>query len=314
MQNPKTDNVDERKFEPIFSVIIPTYNRAHLVTRSIQSVLNQTFSQFELIVVDDGSTDNTDAEVKSIKDIRIRYIYQENRGRSAARNTGVTHAKGLYITFLDSDDEALPEWLEHFAQEFEKPGTSVVCCGVVIKLKRDYRQKALTLVRLPQNRGPVYENQKGLFLTGTFALHRELFKTIGGYQEELHFSENTDLALRLTTYCTQTRLKIVNVIKPLVVFHNSRPIAAPENYQVRLESAEYILRHHGERYRQHSPRGYTNYCAIAGTSAARLGKYHKARHYFLSAIRVYPWNWKHYGRLFLALIFPLGRKLWLRHQ
>ena len=93
---------------PTVSVIIPTYNRAHLVGRAIKSVLNQTYRDFEIIVVDDGSTDNTKDIIKEFqkKDKRIKYIpYEKNKGGSAARNTGIKAAKGEYIAFLDSDDE-----------------------------------------------------------------------------------------------------------------------------------------------------------------------------------------------------------------
>jgi len=102
---------------PTVSVIIPTYNRAHLVGRAIRSVLNQTFQDFEIIVVDDGSTDNTEEVVKSFNDPRIRYIrHEQNRGGSAARNTGIRAASGEYIAFLDSDDEWLPEKLARQVQ------------------------------------------------------------------------------------------------------------------------------------------------------------------------------------------------------
>jgi glycosyltransferase involved in cell wall biosynthesis len=89
-----------------FSVIIPTYNRANLLSTAIDSVLNQTFNDFELIVVDDGSIDGTKELLKEYqeKDSRVRYIYQENAERSAARNSGIKNAKGTYICFLDSDD------------------------------------------------------------------------------------------------------------------------------------------------------------------------------------------------------------------
>jgi len=80
---------------PKVSVVIPTYNRAHLVGRAIRSVLNQTYQDFEIIVVDDGSTDNTKEVVKSFNDPRIRYIrHEKNRGGSAARNTGIRAARG----------------------------------------------------------------------------------------------------------------------------------------------------------------------------------------------------------------------------
>jgi len=91
---------------PTVSVIIPTYNRAHTIGRAIKSVLNQTYQDFEIIVVDDGSTDNTEEVVKSFRDKRIRYIqHKKNKGAAAARNTGIKSAKGKYIAFQDSDDD-----------------------------------------------------------------------------------------------------------------------------------------------------------------------------------------------------------------
>ena len=103
------------------SVIITTYNRAHLVGKAIKSVLNQTFQDFELIVVDDGSTDNTEEVINSFNDTRIRYIrHKINKGGNAARNTGLRNSKGEYIAFLDSDDEWLPEKLERQLEVFKK--------------------------------------------------------------------------------------------------------------------------------------------------------------------------------------------------
>ncbi len=89
------------------SVIIPTYNRAEYITQAIDSVLAQTYTDYEIIVVDDGSADNTKDVLLPYMD-RIRYIYQENAGASAARNTGIKAAKGDWVAFLDSDDEWLP--------------------------------------------------------------------------------------------------------------------------------------------------------------------------------------------------------------
>ena len=99
--------------KPQVTVIIPAYNRAYVISRSIASVLAQTYPYFEIIVVDDGSVDNTEAVVKSFKDSRIKYIRHEvNKGISAVRNTGINEAAGEYIAFLDSDDEWLPTKLE----------------------------------------------------------------------------------------------------------------------------------------------------------------------------------------------------------
>src|SRR5687767_197530 len=97
----------------LISVVIPTYNRADYIARTIQSVLQQTYASFELIVVDDGSTDNTETVVSSFTDTRINYHKKANAERAAARNYGVRKANGLYITFLDSDDLFMPD---HLAQ------------------------------------------------------------------------------------------------------------------------------------------------------------------------------------------------------
>ena len=97
---------------PRVSVVIPTYNRAGYVSEAVKSVLNQTFHDFEVIVVDDGSTDNTPDVIDSFKDTRIRYLYQENRGVSAAMNTGILASTAEYIAILDSDDVLVEEALQ----------------------------------------------------------------------------------------------------------------------------------------------------------------------------------------------------------
>jgi glycosyltransferase involved in cell wall biosynthesis len=95
-----------------FSIIIPTYNRAHLVRNSILSVLAQTYSNWELIIVDDGSTDHTKDVVMEFISARVRYVYVQNGERGRARNIGTTNSSGDYVTFLDSDDQLLPAFLQ----------------------------------------------------------------------------------------------------------------------------------------------------------------------------------------------------------
>jgi glycosyltransferase involved in cell wall biosynthesis len=90
-------------FKPLVNVIIPTYNRAHLICKAIDSVLSQTYRNYEIIVIDDGSTDNTTDVLEKYKD-KITYIYQENKGPGDARNRGINEARGKYLAFIDSDD------------------------------------------------------------------------------------------------------------------------------------------------------------------------------------------------------------------
>ena len=104
--------------KPVFSVVMPMYNVEKYVRQAIASVLAQTYQHFELLCVDDGSTDGTLAIAASFADPRIRIISQENRGLSGARNTGINNSSGLYVAFLDSDDywdmDKLRSHLEHF--------------------------------------------------------------------------------------------------------------------------------------------------------------------------------------------------------
>jgi len=114
----------------MISVIIPTYNRGRLIRRSVESVLAQTWNDLEVIIVDDGSTDDTFQVVQGMEDARVRYLRMpRNSGASAARNYGVQNAKGHLIAFQDSDDQWLPEKLETQMRHFEQSGADVVFCA-----------------------------------------------------------------------------------------------------------------------------------------------------------------------------------------
>lgn len=101
---------------PLFSVVIPTYNRAQKVLRAVQSVLAQTFEDYDIWVIDDGSTDDTHSVLELVKDGRLNYLFQSNSGVAAARNIGIAHAQSRFIAFLDSDDWWYPTKLERTAQ------------------------------------------------------------------------------------------------------------------------------------------------------------------------------------------------------
>ena len=107
---------------PLFSIILPTFNRGGLLSVAIQSVIDQTYSNWELIIIDDGSTDNTKEAVESfiLQDNRIQYLFQKHQERSVARNRGIEEAKGKFICFLDDDDYYLEHHLECFQQELQQ--------------------------------------------------------------------------------------------------------------------------------------------------------------------------------------------------
>lgn len=110
---------------PFFSIILPTYNRCQMIGKAIESVMLQEEKSWELLVVDDGSTDNTKEIVESFGDKHIKYFYQENQERSAARNKGISNATGEYICFLDSDDYYLPEHLKSFHDYLSKSNNPI---------------------------------------------------------------------------------------------------------------------------------------------------------------------------------------------
>ena len=120
--------------KPYISVIIPLYNKELIVERSIKSVLNQSFKDFELIIVDDGSTDGSVSIVESIHDDRIRLFKQENGGPSKAKNTGVLNAKSSWVVFLDADDELLDGALNTYANFIgDHPDADIIDCSLKLK-------------------------------------------------------------------------------------------------------------------------------------------------------------------------------------
>jgi glycosyltransferase involved in cell wall biosynthesis len=170
------------------SVIIPTYKRASLIARSINSVLRQTYRDIEVIVVDDGSPDNTGEVVAAIRDERVRYMrHERNKGLPATRNTGIRAASGEYVAFLDDDDEWLPEKLEQQVPLLRQHGA--VSCGYVVN--RRYvnvrRQQTVSLEEL--KRGNDYP-PACLMVLASIA-KRQLF------DETLPHAEDWDMLIRL---------------------------------------------------------------------------------------------------------------------
>ncbi len=205
---------------PTVSVVIPTYNRAHLVGRAIQSVLNQTYQDFEIIVVDDGSTDNTEEVVKSFNDPRIRYLrHDQNRGGSAARNTGINMARGEYIAFQDSDDEWLPEKLEKQMRVFENAPAEV---GVVYtdmwRIGKGEKRYWHSPKIMPED-GIVYKQALDQVMgigIQTAVIKRECFNVVGMFDENFPRFIDLELFARLSKY-----YYFYHINEPLVNFYDT---------------------------------------------------------------------------------------------
>ncbi len=179
------------------SVIIPTYNRAQKVLRAVRSVLNQTFLDFELIVVDDGSTDDTAGVLSRYKE-KIHYLYQPNKGPSSARNLGVMESSGEYLAFLDSDDYWLPQKLATQIQFFHTHPQALICQTDEQWYRRGKRVNPKKIHMKPS--GHMFEASLKLCLISPSAvmMKRWLFEQAGGFDEALPACEDYDLWLRIT--------------------------------------------------------------------------------------------------------------------
>jgi len=295
---------------PRFSVVIPTYQKASSLERAIDSVLAQTLADFEVLVVDDGSTDSTQAVLAGYRDPRLRAVFREHRGRCSARNHGAARARGRWLVFLDSDDFVEPRWLERFAEALADPSVGIASCGLRVILDDQRTGERARFGQLPADLGPLYDRQAGIFLCGTFAVGRELFDAAGGYEETIAYAENTDLSLRLMAQCRRRGLRLARIPEELLVFEKTRRQLTPETCRERLVSAETILTRHGDTFRRDAPKSYAAYRRIAGTHAARLGEIARARRHFAAAVLGHPTGWRNYPRLLLTALPPLARRVW----
>jgi glycosyltransferase involved in cell wall biosynthesis len=200
---------------PSVSVIIPTYNRRELVQMAIDSVLGQTYQDFELIVVDDGSSDGTDQALAKYGN-RIEYLYQENAGESAARQRGVEHAQGDLLAFLDSDDVWLPEKLNKQLNAFlTYPDIGYAYCwaytidsgGTRIPLPPLGYGLSLREISL----GQLLENNLIVAPGSSLVVERNVYNDVKGFDNTIQFAEDWDLCLRLAA-----KYRFVCVPIPLV--------------------------------------------------------------------------------------------------
>ncbi|MCK5883734.1 MAG: glycosyltransferase [Bacteriovoracaceae bacterium] len=198
------------------SIVIPSHNRAEKLVRAIDSVLLQTFRDFDLWIIDDGSTDNTEEVVKSYgdTDINIHYLKQENSGVSSARNLGIKSSKGEWVAFLDSDDEWMPAKLEKQIKFIEENSIYPMVYGdeVWIRCGKRVNQKNIH----KKSGGDIFEKCLPLcFIAPSAALiKRSLLEEVGLFDEEFKVCEDYDLWLKISS------LHPVGLIsEPIIIKH-----------------------------------------------------------------------------------------------
>lgn len=281
---------------PTVSVILPTYNRAHLVVRAILSVLKQSYSDFELLVVDDGSTDQTQEVIARLHDSRIRYIrHEQNQGAAAARNTGIKASLGQYIAFQDSDDEWQPDKL---AQQVEILSQSPAEIGVVYSSfwrihgnrKRIAPSKMTKLASwLPfKSRkldGDIHLSLlRGNFITPQATLVRkECFEKAGLFDERMPRFQDWELWLRIAK---PYHFKYID--EPFVTLYFT-PGSISASQRALAEAFELILAKHSEDFHA-SQQLLAQHLYATGDLLYQSGELNKGKEHLFQAVRLSPFN------------------------
>ncbi len=224
----------------LVSVIIPTYNSAKFISSAVNSVLLQTYQAFEILIIDDGSTDNTKQVVEGFEDDRIKYFYRENAGPSAARNLGLKNAKGDFVAFLDADDLWLPQKLEYQLDVFrEKPGICLVFSAFSLRFEGSDKTQVKTFRNFEHNR--LIENllldfSNTVPYPSTTLIKKSVLDDAGYFDTGFFSSEDWDLWLRLATkanfYCLNRVL--VSRFKPKTSITGSLNLEDIENVNLQV--------------------------------------------------------------------------------
>ena len=280
------------------SVVIPTYNRAHLVGRAIQSVLNQTYQDFEIIVVDDASTDNTEEVVKSFNDPRIRYVrHDQNRGGSAARNTGIKTALGEYIAFQDSDDEWLPEKLEKQMRVFENVPAEV---GVVYtdmwRISKGEKRYWHSPKIMPED-GIVYQQALDRVMgigIQTAVIKRKCLNLVGMFDENFPRFIDLELFIRVSKY-----YYFYHINEPLVNFYNTGK-GISNNNEAFVKAYQLIVKKYSYDIVKNK-RSLAKHLYSLGNSLCQNGDLSQGRDYLVKSVKLYPLNVKYLIAAFASL-------------
>ena len=269
---------------PRFSIVLPTYNRERTLVRAIESVLRQSCEEWELIVVDDGSTDGTSALLARQLDRRVRTVMADHRGVSAARNAGIRVAAGDYITFLDSDDHADHDWLACLSHLVADRRCALAFCAA--RYATDSGQTVS--VAPPRSLGPLYGGLVGVFLPGTYAVARDLVLGVGGFDEELRYSEHSELGIRLALAGHAQGSSVASTDSPLVTITLRNAQGRLRSYgRARLDAVERMLSVHAQLFAQ-DRNALAMYHWIAAVDHLRGQSWHRGLTHLVAAIRRAP--------------------------
>ena len=280
------------------SVIIITYNRAELLRSAIKSILNQTFQDFELIVVDDASKDNTPGVVQSFSDRRIRYIRHEtNKKEGGARNTGVENSKGEYIAFLDDDDEWMPDKLQRQVDLMDS--SSLFVGGVYTGFLKIDRKTGKTLARrVPTKRGNIFHDmfiQNWVATPSTVLIRKACFEKVGLFDVSIPFGADYDMWTRISRefHFEYIRDALVNYY-----VHENR---LSHDYELMIKGMEMFNRKY-EHFLALDKKHLSDRYHRLGVFYCLVGEIGKGREALLKAIKLYPFDIRNYFRFCLSLL------------
>ncbi len=290
------------------SVIIPSFNNADFLPECIESALSQDYSNKEIIVIDDGSTDNTKALLSQYAN-KVNFIYKQNGGPASARNFGIRHSCGEYVAFLDADDIWFSNKLS--AQiEYMKAHKEIGLCFTNFTFRQDTEELRYSEInRMLNSKNLFNELLKGNFInTSTVILRRELLDISGTFDEDprLISVEDYNLWLRLSRICKFGFLKEVLVIRrnhPKSLSYNFEKMYKADLYnfeKIMSEFPEWNLSNN-KNYK----RGYANYLYKFGDEYFYRKQYKQAKNFLARSLQVHPFNIKALLRFGLTL-FPDG--------
>lgn len=290
---------------PVVSVIVPAHDRATTLPRAIRSALNQSCNDLEVIVVDDGSTDNTPDVVRGLQDERVRFRrFDDQRGANVARNEGVDLARGQFVSFLDSDDELHPRHLERVLEMFRAEGAG--CDGVFTSYQL-VRGDAVVHVSSPEERYVTYremldDNAIGVFSCATF--RAPIFEHVRP-DPDLVCWQDYDFFLR----ALRRGHRIHGLKRTLVSCHESEN-GIGANLQRRVRGTRRFREKHRDEL---TGRGLAKLQYYRAFGYARAGRLRKAREAFAESIRQEPTRWLAYLHL-VACLHPLIFSLLLKSK
>jgi glycosyltransferase involved in cell wall biosynthesis len=285
---------------PLFSVIIPVYNRESLVSFTLDAILKQEFKDYEIILVDDGSTDDVKNKLSIyINSDAIKYYYQPNAGVSAARNKGASVSHGIYLIFLDSDDWVTVSWLSDYATMISKHNPDIIYCGI-------NRMKDNLLLEYTDPTNPFKDGKSvGNVIPGSFCIKKTFFENIGRYDAQLAYGENTELGFRIKI--ANPTMSFIN--KPNL-FYNLYENSHGKNARNKMNGIIYTIYKHPQIFNENKLMKIS-FLSIAGVAAVSIKENLIARELFWKAWKMAPFNINILLRLLFSLSSLMSKKIWV---